>query len=155
MDNRNSYTYRKYASNKLRNEFLSIAVLVVVLLVLQFTTHFSATLALFILIGALVFLKASEIIISELKRSNYFTWGRGAGAEWTVGKELERLPFSYELMPDFSTGHGNIDHVCVGETGIFAIEVKAMEGVVSNSGNQLLINGEPSKVSLGLFKLFY
>ncbi len=145
MDNRDSYTYRKYEDNKLLIQLASLIGLFVILLLLQLTLHFSNRFLIIFLIAFAILFKFFELSLQNLKRYNYLTWGKGAGAEWVIGKELEKLPFSYELIPDFNTGRGNIDHICIGETGIFAIEVKAERGRITNNGNQILINNRPTE----------
>lgn len=75
------------------------------------------------------------------KRSNYNTWGKGAGAELLEEKMLESLPQGYRFIKDFNTGHGNIDFIVIGPSGIFTIEVKSEKGLVSISNDQLFING--------------
>jgi hypothetical protein len=53
-------------------------------------------------------------------------WHRGARGEERVGAVLESLRTDgYRALHDIDTGRGNIDHVLVGPTGVFAIETKA------------------------------
>lgn len=144
MNNKDSYTYRKYEDNKMLIQLVGLIGLLVILILLQLTMNFSNRYLFFFLIGFAIVFKAFEVSLASIRRANYFTWGKGAGAEWVIGKELEKLPFSYELVPDFDTGRGNIDHICIGETGIFAIEVKAQRGTITNMGNQILINNQPA-----------
>ncbi|HEY3855970.1 MAG TPA: nuclease-related domain-containing protein [Verrucomicrobiae bacterium] len=71
---------------------------------------------------------------------------RGAAGEATVGHLLQKLPESYYVINDLSTDFGNLDHVVVGPTGIYAIETKNHRGVVSPDGKgELLINGQPTE----------
>lgn len=145
MDNQDSYTYRKYEDNKLLIQLAGLVGLLVILFLLKFTSYISNRFLIFFLIAFAIIFKIFEVSLQNLRRYNYLTWGRGAGAEWVIGKELEKLPFSYELIPDFNTGRGNIDHICIGETGIFAIEVKAERGRITNVGNQILINNKSTE----------
>lgn len=144
MDNKDSYTYRTYEDNKLLIQLVGLIGLAVILFLVQLTLHFSNRFLIFFLIAFAILFKFFEASLQNLRRYNYLTWGKGAGAEWIVGKELDKLPFSYELIHDFSSGRGNIDHICIGETGVFAIEVKAERGRVTNAGDQILINNRPT-----------
>ena len=78
-------------------------------------------------------------------RFNYLTWGRGAGAEWTVQRNLASLGADYEVISDFQTkiGKGNIDFIVVCQQGIFTIEVKAHNGFITYYDHQLLKDGRP------------
>lgn len=59
-----------------------------------------------------------------------------------VKKNLMGLGDNYKILSDFEPGKWNIDHVCIGPTGIFAIEVKAHKGTVSYVNNKLKINNQ-------------
>ena len=65
--------------------------------------------------------------LDQEKRTNYHTWGLGAGAELSILKALETLPPEYKTIPDFNTKHGNIDFIIIGHKGIFTIEVKPIK----------------------------
>ncbi len=152
-DNSNSYTFKKYKSNK--KIFLIIQLIIGVayiwllylfLIMWQKTnysfigTAFSSIIFLF----ALKFVQTIDKQNRQDKRHNYNTWGKGAGAELLEEKMLESLPQEYRLVKDFSTGHGNIDFIVIGPTGIFTIEVKSENGLVSIGNGQLLMNGSAS-----------
>jgi len=98
-----------------------------------------------ILNGALVYAKHLKKQNRGYKRENYYSWGKGAGAELIVEHELERLPKTYKVINDFNTGQGNIDHIVIGPRGIFIIETKASAGTIQYDGQKLSINGKPSK----------
>lgn len=99
-----------------------------------------------IVIASICFYKAFTFIQSLDKQTklvedkNNNTWGLGLEAEKSVGKSLRELPPEFKVIEDFDTGHGNIDFVVIGPTGIFAIEVKATRGLLKYD-QQLLING--------------
>lgn len=77
----------------------------------------------------------------ERKRMN---WRRGALGEQAISDVLESLPENYFVLNDVRTSCGNLDHVVVGPTGLFAIETKNWRGVVTPDGQgELLTNGSP------------
>ena len=53
---------------------------------------------------------------------------KGLTGERQVGGLLAGLGADYHVVHDLDTGHGNIDHVVVGPTGVFAIETKNLAG---------------------------
>jgi hypothetical protein len=70
-------------------------------------------------------------------------WKRGAAVEESVGGLLEALPDNYFAMSDFVTKKGIIDYILVGPKGILTIETKSQQGVVTNQGEKLLLDGHP------------
>lgn len=72
-------------------------------------------------------------------------WRKGAEGERITAGVLETLPDDYWVINDVSTRAGNMDHVVIGPTGVYAIETKNWRGIVSADGNgELLLNGKPS-----------
>jgi hypothetical protein len=69
---------------------------------------------------------------------------RGILGEEAVADALEGLPPSYLVVHGLSTGRGDVDHVVIGPTGVFAIETKAWEGTFYRSRGQLYSNGKPA-----------
>lgn len=72
----------------------------------------------------------------------------GASGEKDIARFLEQLPNTYTVINDleFADSYGNIDHLVVGPTGIFAIDVKNWRGTVSADGKgELLHNGRPTE----------
>jgi hypothetical protein len=58
-------------------------------------------------------------------------WHKGAVGEEMVGRALAGLELAgFRALHDIDTGYGNIDHVIVGPTGVFALETKAWRGAV-------------------------
>ena len=56
-------------------------------------------------------------------------WQKGFEGEAIVSRTLSRLePFGYQLIDDVAIERGNVDHVIVGPTGVFAIETKNHPG---------------------------
>lgn len=76
----------------------------------------------------------------EKQREN---WRKGARGEALVGALLADLPGSFVVFNDVRFRFGNIDHLAIGPTGIFALEVKTCRGIVtSDAAGELLFNGK-------------
>jgi Nuclease-related domain len=70
---------------------------------------------------------------------------RGILGEEAVADALAVLPSSYVVLHGVSTGHGDVDHVVIGPTGVFALETKAWAGTFYRSRGQLYCNGKPAE----------
>src|SRR5687767_15947784 len=71
-------------------------------------------------------------------------WLTGASGESQVRNALKELEsIGYVIVGDVDIGKGNIDHVVVGPTGVFAIETKNRGGRVRSKEGRLLLNGWP------------
>ncbi|MFA5714495.1 MAG: nuclease-related domain-containing protein [Candidatus Paceibacterota bacterium] len=163
INNKDSFTFKKYLSNKKLIKFFYIFLLIdtVAFFCLLMKFYFSgyykyplvATMLVlfFLIIFHFVISKADRELIKGKKR-NYFTWGRGAGAELIVKKSLMSLNDYYRVISDFHPGEWNIDHICIGPTGIFAIEVKAHKGTISYSDGKLKRNNQELGNFLGQAK---
>ncbi|MDD4102606.1 MAG: nuclease-related domain-containing protein [Kiritimatiellae bacterium] len=71
----------------------------------------------------------------------------GAAGEFEFVKFLKDLPDTYTVINDldFADSYGNIDHLIVGPSGVFAIDVKNWRGTVTPDGKgELLYNGRPT-----------
>jgi len=75
-------------------------------------------------------------------------WKQGAEAEEGVGGLLEALPKNYFVMNDFVTKKGTIDYIVVGPKGILTIETRSHKGVVTQTGEKLLCDGDPFEEDL-------
>ena len=63
--------------------------------------------------------------------------------EHEVAMELERLSEKFTIFNNVNTKRGNLDHVVVGPTGLFAIETKNWNGLISAaSDGELMQNGK-------------
>jgi hypothetical protein len=82
--------------------------------------------------------QAQEHRIDRYERER-MTWRRGAAGEHSVAATLARLPDDFFVFNDVKAKFGNLDHVVVGPTGLFAIETKNWRGVVAPDGNGELI----------------
>ena len=153
MDNKESFTYKTYLKNRKVLRFIYFFLLAVTLWIF-FLLFKGLTLKnigpLGIIFFVLIFSFAGIMIIGWLRQNksdnkkNYYTWGKGAGAELGTLQDLEKLGSDYKIIPDFYSGKGNVDFIIVCQKGIFTIEVKANKGVVSyNEG--IYINGKKSE----------
>jgi hypothetical protein len=71
---------------------------------------------------------------------------RGATGEVAVGYKLANFPESFYVVNDLKTEAGNLDHVVIGPTGVFALDAKSWRGIVSADGKgELLLNGRFDK----------
>ena len=70
---------------------------------------------------------------------------KGILGEEAVANVLARLPSSYWVLHGVWTGHGDVDHVIIGPTGVFALETKGWEGKFYRSRGQLYCNGKPAE----------
>ena len=69
---------------------------------------------------------------------------RGILGEEAVADVLATLPSSYWVLHGVWTGHGDVDHVVIGPTGVFALETKAWQGSFYRRRGQLYWNGKPA-----------
>jgi Nuclease-related domain len=69
----------------------------------------------------------------------------GILGEEAVAEALAGLPSSYWVLHGVSTGHGDVDHVVIGPTGVFALETKAWPGTFYRRRGQLYSNGKPAE----------
>lgn len=83
-------------------------------------------------VGILLFQKASD------KRK---IWKKGVKGERKVARYLNNLPRGFFVFNDVTLPHskGNLDHVVVGPTGVFAIETKNYLGRFHLNGDDLQI----------------
>lgn len=67
---------------------------------------------------------------------------RGRAAEDDIDRILHTLDETkYSVFRNLSMGYGDLDHVVVGPTGIFAIETKSNRGTVESENGRLRIRG--------------
>jgi len=80
--------------------------------------------------------------LSEGRILDPLSYLKGMFGEEIVGHLLEALePLGFLALHDVGTGRGNIDHVVVGPTGVFAIETKNWKGALTSAGDRLMHNG--------------
>lgn len=161
FDNKDSYTVKEYSRNKNIYKWIKIIIILGYFLVLGYyiygifaniNTKSPVGLA---FISILVFFSLKifdslKIQNIDDKKRNYYSWGKGAGAELVVGNKLSELGSEYKIISDFNTGRGNIDFIIVGPKGIFTIEVKANRGDISSQEHWIYVNGQ--KVNTDMIK---
>jgi nuclease-like protein len=77
--------------------------------------------------------------------SQRMSWRMGAIGECEVAAELGRLSHEFTVFNNINTKRGNLDHVVVGPTGLFAIETKNWTGLIAANGDgELSRNGRPA-----------
>ena len=82
-------------------------------------------------IGSELALLASIFAISRYVLPLVDRRDRGALAEEHVGELLSQLPGEeWRVIHDASLGHGNVDHILIGPSGIFTVETKSHPGPV-------------------------
>jgi hypothetical protein len=78
---------------------------------------------------------------------------KGATGEALVGFILEGFPDAYTVIHGLKPKRhsGDIDHIVVGPTGVYAIDTKNWKGIVTADGHgELLLNGRPTqKAAIG------
>ena len=72
------------------------------------------------------------------RMENFYTGARG---EERVSSILRNLPDRYHVFNDFVARGVHVDHVVVGPPGVFSIETKFWNGVVTVEGSEVLVNG--------------
>lgn len=157
FENKDSYTFKEYLRNKDIFRWIKI-----IIILGYFFTALIYTYGIYanskspfglVLISTLVFFTLK--ILDSFKRQNfsdkkrnYYSWGKGAGAELVVGKNLLELGPEYKIISDFQNGHGNIDLIVIGPKGIFTIEVKANKGTISYQDYWIYENGQRVKFDM-------
>lgn len=73
---------------------------------------------------------------------------KGALGEWEVAAELEVLSDQFRIFHNVNTRSGNLDHLVVGPTGLFAIETKNWTGLITATPKgELMRNGRTATAS--------
>lgn len=71
---------------------------------------------------------------------------KGARGEERAAEILAALPEDWHVFHDFKAGDVHVDHVVVGPNGVFSIETKNWNGVVTVEEGEVLVNGRlPSR----------
>ena len=122
-------------------------------LVLGFWLGFSLNRRSYLWITILIFIAGIAVIarslinrvIDNLEKKR-IDFRKGATGEALVGYILENLPDAYRIIPGVETTFGDIDHVVVGPTGVYAVDTKNWRGIVTaDDQGELLLNGRPTK----------
>ena len=102
-----------------------------------------------IIIVALILFLTTQLtnrVTNKLERKR-IDFRKGATGEALVGYILAGFPDAYRIIPGVETPlGGDIDHVVVGPTGVYAVDTKNWRGIVTADGEgELLLNGRPTK----------
>ena len=93
-------------------------------------------------VGALYVFRFQSERIDRYERER-MNWRTGTLGECMIADELGTLSDEYWVINDVTTVSGNLDHVVVGPTGVFAIETKNWRGtIVADSDGELVLNGQ-------------
>jgi hypothetical protein len=79
------------------------------------------------------------------------TWREGAEGEQKAEKTLRPLERAgWQVVHDVQTGHGNYDHIAVGPSGVYLLESKNLQGIVSVKGGvpHLARRHDPDKIAI-------
>jgi len=144
VDNKDTFVYRTF--KKKNNRIVKIALSIVFLFIIFFLYLISLSpdksntlLSVAGIVGIIALLNVMKLFDKDLDEIER-TWGKGSKAELSIMKDLEKIK-GCKIVNDFKMDRGNIDHVCISSTGIFAIETKSIYGVISYGEGKLKING--------------
>jgi len=113
----------------------------------DFNKHPYLQIAIFIFFLGIVVIARSLInrVIDNLEKKR-IDFRKGATGEALVGYILAGFPDAYRIIPGVETSFGDIDHVVVGPTGVYAVDTKNWRGIVTaDDQGELLLNGRPTK----------
>jgi Nuclease-related domain len=105
--------------------------------------------AVLFLVSAFLIYRSTSKKMDELDRER-MSWRKGALGESPTAETLKSLPDGYVLINDVTKKLGNIDHVVIGPTGVYVIDVKNWNGTIKADGEgELLWNGRaPGKPAI-------
>ena len=86
----------------------------------------------------LIFIFIISLLVGGFFLKNYLNYSGGLQGEQKTIEALQNLPDSYSLINDVNlpNGYGNIDHIVLGNNGIFIIETKNFEGEIICRGDE-------------------
>ncbi len=87
-------------------------------------------------------------VLRWLSRSERQLWNyvEGAAGEERIAAELSQLPDSFHVIHGICTPNGDVDHLVIGPTGVYVLDTKKWQGVVTaNPAGELLWNGRRYK----------
>jgi len=117
---------------------------------LSLNKHSYVWTAISIFIIALIFvltIRLTDKVSDNLERER-INFRKGATGEALVGYILEGFPDDYTVIHGLKPKrhYGDIDHMVVGPTGVYAVDTKNWKGIVTADGQgELLLNGRPTK----------
>jgi len=113
----------------------------------DFNKHPYLRIAILIFIAGIAVVARSLInrVIDNLEKKR-IDFRKGATGEALVNYILAGFPDAYRIIPGVETAFGDIDHVVVGPTGVYAVDTKNWRGIVTaDDQGELLLNGRPTK----------
>jgi hypothetical protein len=113
----------------------------------DFNKHPYLQIAILILLAGIAVIARLLInrVIDNLEKKR-IDFRKGATGEALVGYILAGFPDAYRIIPGVETSFGDIDHVVVGPTGVYAVDTKNWRGIVTaDDQGELLLNGRPTK----------
>jgi hypothetical protein len=103
----------------------------------------------FIAVGAVIARSLINRFTNNLEKQR-LDFRKGATGEALVGFILAGFPDAYTVIHGLKPKRrsGDIDHIVVGPTGVYAIDTKNWKGIVTADGQgELLLNGRPTQKS--------
>ena len=139
---------------KYKRQFIAIflasfflALVIGIWLGLSLNKHSYVWTAISIFVIALIFvltIRLTDKVSDRLERER-INFRKGAAGEELVGYILKGFPEDYVVIYGVETRFGDIDHIVVGPSGVYAIDTKNWRGVVTADGKgELLLNGKPT-----------
>ena len=97
------------------------------------------------LFGAILYASRYAMKRVEEFEKHRLSYRAGFLGEHQVAIELEGLSDQFTVFNNVNTRRGNLDHVVVGPTGLFAIETKNWRGhITATADGELMKNGKPA-----------
>ncbi|MFL5796575.1 MAG: nuclease-related domain-containing protein [Actinomycetota bacterium] len=128
-----------------RQRFLRLFLPLLVVFAVGFVLAFAGFVWWPLSLVALVLIVVIDRIVGSGSKRDPVPWLKGARGEEAVGRILAELETEgYRSLHDIDTGHGNVDHVVVGPTGVVAFETKHWSGQFLPVKGRLHFNGRPA-----------
>jgi hypothetical protein len=143
----------KQSKKKYQWQFLTIflaayffALALGLLIGLSLSKHPYSTIMFLIFIAGIPFIIRLTNRVTDNLEKKRIDFRKGATGEALVGYILAGFPDAYRIIPGVETSFGDIDHVVVGPTGVYAVDTKNWRGIVTaDDQGELLLNGRPTK----------
>lgn len=82
------------------------------------------------------------VLRSRTFEREFVAKARGAIGESTVGRAVHALPAGWRVYHDVRLEHENVDHVVVGNRGVFTVEVKNDSGRIKIAPSGIYAHGQ-------------
>jgi hypothetical protein len=98
--------------------------------------------------AGLALVALADRLTSHGRRFDPYPWERGLDGELKVSQILSDLEdHGFLIVEHIDIGYGDVDHVVIGPTGVFAVETNNWSGRVTAANGILLRNGQPADAS--------